>query len=72
MQQKSKPSSKKCKLWKKRICIDTILGKILNQHTNKLGSEKDQLLTKVASTESVTWQQEYQKGTGQSTQYMVT
>ena len=35
-------------------------------------SEGDQLLTKVASTGPVTWQQRCQRGTGQSTQYMVT
>ena len=34
--------------------------------------ERDQLLTKIASTGLVTWQQGCQKGTGQSTQYMVT
>ena len=35
-------------------------------------AEKDQLLTKVASTGPVTWQRGCQRGTGQSTQYMVT
>ena len=34
--------------------------------------EKDQLLTKVASTGPVTWQREFQRGIGQNTQYMVT
>ena len=33
---------------------------------------RDQLLTKVVSTGPVTWQQRCQRGTGQSTQYMVT
>ena len=38
----------------------------------ELKNERDQLLTQVASTKLIMWQLKCQKGTDQSTQYMVT